>query len=131
MAPLLNTTELFAAVASKPKPLMITVEAPATRVVVLLVIEGTTVATLIGAPFATVFDVTTAVRSPALVGFVENVTSIEVALAVVTVPTAPLLKVTLLLEAVKSKPDPLIVIVLKPAFWLLLLLVTTGRAVAT
>ena len=52
---------------------------------------------------------TTAVRLPTAVGSVENVTVSEVAVAAVTVPTAPSLKVTVLLPAVGSKPKPLIV----------------------
>ena len=39
---------------------------------------------------------TTAVSEPAVAGFVENVTVIEVAVAAVTSPIAPLLKVTVL-----------------------------------
>ncbi len=54
--------------------------------------------------------VTTAVRLPAVVGLVENVTVSAVEVAAVTVPTAPLLNVTVLLAAVGSKPKPLIVI---------------------
>lgn len=57
------------------------------------------------------FVVTTAVRLPAEAGFVENVTVSDVDVAAVTVPTAPLLKTTELLEAVASKPKPSIVIV--------------------
>lgn len=45
MAPLFNTTELFARVVSKPKPLMVTVVALARRLLVLLVTTGVTVAT--------------------------------------------------------------------------------------
>ena len=44
-----------------------------------------------------------------MVGLVENVTVSEVAVAAVTVPTAPSLNVTVLLAAVGSKPKPLIV----------------------
>lgn len=76
-------------------------------------------------------EVTTAVKLPAVVGFVEKVTVNDVAVAAVTVPTAPLLNVTELLAAVKSKPVPLIVIVLASAASPDVLLVTTGRVVAT
>lgn len=75
--------------------------------------------------------VTRAVKLPALVGLVVNVTTSWVAVADVTVPTAPLLNTTVLLAAVKSKPKPAMVTVLAFAAKLLVLLVTTGRAVAT
>ena len=54
--------------------------------------------------------VTTADKVPAEVGLVDNVTVSEVGVAAVTVPTAPLLNETVLLLAVVSKPEPLIVI---------------------
>ena len=66
-----------------------------------------------------------------MVGLVENVTVSEVAVAAVTVPTAPLLKTTVLLAAVGSKPKPLMVIVVALAARLAVLLVTTGVTVAT
>lgn len=75
--------------------------------------------------------VTTAVRLPIDVGFVEKVTVSSVAVAVVTVPTAPLLKVTELLAAVVSKPVPAIVIVVALAPKAAVLLVTVGFTVAT
>ena len=53
---------------------------------------------------------TIAVRVPA-VGFVENVTVSEVAVADVTAPTAPLLKATTLSSAVVLKLVPAIVMV--------------------
>ena len=46
-------------------------------------------------------------RFPTDVGLVENVTVSEVAVAAVTVPTAPLLKTTVLFTAVVLKPYPL------------------------
>ncbi len=55
----------------------------------------------------------------------------EVAVAAVTVPTAPSLKATVLLAAVVSKPKPLMVIVVALAARLAVLLVTTGVTVAT
>jgi len=55
----------------------------------------------------------------------------DVADAVVTVPSAPLSKVTMLLAAVVSKPTPLIVTVAASAARLVVLLVTTGTTVAT
>lgn len=131
IAPLLKTMELFAGVASKPKPSMTRVETLASRSLVLLVTTGVTVATCTAGPLAMVLEVTTAVKLPAVVGLVEKVTVNEVAVAAVTVPTAPLLNVTELLAAVKSKPVPLIVIVLASAASPDALLVTTGRVVAT
>src|SRR5262249_15819585 len=82
-------------------------------------------------PLLSEFVVTLADRLPAFVGFVENETVSEVAVEEVTVPTAPLLKVTVLLPAVVSKPRPLIVMLLALAARLLVLLVTTGVTVAT
>jgi hypothetical protein len=62
---------------------------------------------------------------------VEKVTTSSVAVAAVTVPTAPLLKTTVLLAAVKSKPKPLMVTVSALAAKPVVALVTTGRAVPT
>ena len=47
-----------------------------------------------------------AVRLPAVVGVVENVTVSAVEVAAVTAPTAPSLKVTVSEAAVGSKPEP-------------------------
>lgn len=74
---------------------------------------------------------TTAVNNPALSGLVEKVTTKLVAVAEVTVPTAPLLKVTVLLPAVVLKPKPLMVTVVAFNAKLLVLAVTTGRTSAT
>ena len=75
--------------------------------------------------------VTTAVRLPTAAGFVENVTVSAVGVAAVTVPTAPLLKATVLWAAVGSKPKPSMVTVVALAARLAVLLVTTGVIVAT
>lgn len=75
--------------------------------------------------------VTIAVRLPIEVGFVENVTKREVAVAVVTVPTAPLLKTTVLLAATVSNPAPVMVTVEALAPIAEVLLVTAGATVAT
>lgn len=76
--------------------------------------------------------VTIAVRLPAALGFVEKLTVSEVAVAAVTVPTAPLLNWIVLLDGVvASKPKPLIVIVAALARRFEVLLVTTGLTVAT
>ena len=89
-------------------------------------------ATATGEPLLRVFVVTTAERSPAVVGLVENVTVSDVAVAEVTVPTAPSSKVTVLLLAVLSKPKPLIVTVLAlAANRREELSVSTGMTVAT
>ena len=69
---------------------------------------------------------TDAVRFPTDAGFVESVTVRTVAVAVVTVPMAPLLSVTVLFEAVVSKPNPLIVMVEAFAARFAVLTVTTG-----
>ena len=68
---------------------------------------------------------------PTAVGFVENVTVSDVAVAVVTVPTAPLLNTRVLLPAVGSKPKPLMITVVASEERLVVTLVTTGATVAT
>lgn len=109
-APLLRTTELLAAVGSKPKPLITNVAAFTAMCAALVVTTGITIATSIGAPLLILFVVTTAVRFAAVSGRVEKVMVSDVAVASMTVPTAPLLKTTVLLAAVVSNPKPLIVI---------------------
>ncbi len=74
--------------------------------------------------------VTTAVKLPA-VGLVDNVTLSDVAVAEVTVPTAPLLNTTVLSDAVVSKPVPAIVSVFAVASKFVELKVTAGASVAT
>ena len=130
-APLFSVTELFAIVGLKPKPLITTDDPFAARFVVLLVTTGITVATLTAEPFSRVLVVTTAVRSPAVVGEVDSVIVNEVAVAAVTVPSASLLNTTSLLAATGSNPNPEIVIVVAFAARLALLAVTTGMIVAT
>ena len=76
-------------------------------------------------------DVRTAVKLPALTGFVEKVTVRDVAVAVVTVPTAPLLKTMMLLAATVLKPKPAITILLALRARLAVFAVTTGVTVAT
>ncbi len=131
MAPLFSCTVFSAAVVEKPKPLIVTVDASAARLAVATVTTGVTVATCTGAPLLLELVVTTAVRMPAVVGLVVNVTVNEVAVAAVTLPTAPLLNTTVLLAAVVLKPKPLIVIVAALAARFDVLLVTTGTTVAT
>src|SRR5207248_1198434 len=112
-------------------PLMVIVDAVRARFAVLPVTTGVTVATCTGAVLATPLLVTVAVRLPAVAGLVENVTVSEVAVAAVTVPTAPPLKVTELFAAVGSKPKPLMVTLAALAARFVVRLVTTGRTVAT
>lgn len=124
---LLKATVLFPAVGLNPKPLIVNVVPLIAKAVVALVTTGVTVAICTALPLATPLVVTTAVKLPAVVGLVLNVTVIEVADALVTAPTAPLLNTTVLLPGVVSKPVPLITTVEasaasdKPAFAL-----TTG-----
>jgi hypothetical protein len=93
---------------------------------------GVILATATAEPLLRVFVVTTAVSSPAVAGLVEKVTVNEVAVAAVTVPTALLSNVTVLLLAVLSNPKPLMVTVLAlAANRLEELSVTTGMTVAT
>ncbi len=72
-------------------------------------------------------EVTTAVRLPRD-GAVAKVTVNWVAVALETVPTAPLLKVTVLLAAVASNPVPAMVRVVALIARLLVLKVTVGAA---
>lgn len=72
-----------------------------------------------------------AVRFPDVVGFVVNVTVRLVAVAAVTMPDVPLLKVTTFLDGTASKPNPLIVSVAEFAARFPLPAVITGVTVAT
>lgn len=113
-------------VESNPKPAIVIVAALARRFEVLLVTTGLTVATCTPDPLARLFVVTMAVRLPIVSGAVSNPTVIDVAVDEITVPTAPLLNVTVLLAAVVSKPSPAITTVAAFAARLAVLLVTTG-----
>lgn len=77
--------------------------------------DGMTVATCTAEPLDLLLVVTTAVMLPTEVGRVVKVNVNVVAVADDTVATAPLVKVTELLEAEESKPKPLIVSVVLPA----------------
>ena len=88
-APLLKTRELLPGVVSKPNPLIVNVAALAAKLTVRLVTIGMTVAACTADPLLTPFVVTTTVKLPALIGFVEKVTLSVLAVAAVTVPTAP------------------------------------------
>src|SRR5437868_1477854 len=96
-APSLKATVLLAGVELKPKPLIVIVFELMGKLAALAVTTGVTVATCTGAPLLPLPLVTTAVKLPAAVGFVEKVTVSDVAVEVVTVPTAPSLKTTVLL----------------------------------
>ena len=87
-------------------------------------------ATCMGVPVFTPLEVTTAVKEPAL-GRVLKVIVRAVPVAAETVPTAPLLNKTVLLAAVVSKPNPLIVMVVADKARFDVLVVTIGRTVAT
>ena len=130
--PLLNSIVLFASVvASKPKPLISSVPSAA-RLVALAVTTGTTVATL-AAAVPTKFPVvkTWAVKSPTAVGLTVNATVSDVLVLAVTVPTAPLLKLTVLLLGVELKPTPVITTWLALMASGLLLIATVGITLAT
>lgn len=73
---------------------------------------------------------TTAVKLPTVVGLTESVTVKTVEVALVTVPTAPLLKTTVFCSSVVSKPAPLIVIVSELMASAVELDVTAGLTVA-
>ena len=132
-APLLNTTVLLAPEfeVSKSKPRMVIELEFAARLLALCSTTGATVATCTAEPLLTPLVVTVAVRLPTALGIVEIDTVSAVAVAFVTVPTAPLLKATVLLAAVVLKPLPLIVSVAAFAARLAVLAVTAGAILAT
>ena len=89
-------------------------------------VPATTFATCTALPLLDPLLVTTAVRLP-IDGAVFIVTVNWVAVALATVPV-PLLKVTVLLEAVVSKPVPVMISVVAVAARLLVFEVTVGAA---
>ena len=95
------------------------------------VTTGDSVPTSTAEPLLSPLVVTMAVKLPAVVGFLENVTVSDVAVAAVTFPIAPLLKTTELFAGVGSKPKPSITIVLALAAIESSLVVTIGVTVAT
>ncbi len=107
-APLLNTTVLLPAVVLNPKPRIVMVMAVEEMAAVLTVTEGITAATWTAAPLEIELVVTTAVKLPRALGLVPRLTVSDVAVAAVTVPTAPLLNTTVFRDAIGSKPNPLI-----------------------
>jgi hypothetical protein len=107
VAALLTKETVFCeGVALKPLPLMVIVLLLASRLAVLPVTTGATVATCTKAPLLARPTVTEASSSPEALGGVANVTVSEVGVAEVTVPaTAPSSKVTWsLLSVVGSNP---------------------------
>ncbi len=108
-APLLKTTVFCSSTVSKPTPPMTMVLELIPRAVELDVTAGLTVATCTGEPLPMELLVTTAVRSPTAVGAVVIVTVKDVAVALDTVPAAPLLNTTELFAAVGLKPRPAMV----------------------
>lgn len=104
-APESNTTVLFAAVVSNPKPTISTCEALALScALAFAVTTGETPATTTFEPLLIELVLTEALSKPASVGLFARVTVSDVADAVVTEPVAPLSNVTTLLAAVGSKP---------------------------
>lgn len=77
------------------------------------------------------FVVTTAVKLPDAEGWLASFTVSVVGVAAVTLPAAPLLRVTVLLAKVESKPKPLMVSMVVPAETAVVALVTNGLTVAT
>jgi hypothetical protein len=130
-APLLRVTVLLPAVVSKSKPLIVTVVELAARLFALALTAGVTVATCTAEPLLTPLVVTVAAKLPTADGMVEIVTVSDVAVEEVTVPTAPLVKETVLLAGVVLKPLPAIVSVVALAASAAVLAVTVGPIVAT
>lgn len=128
---LLKTIVLREAVVSNPKPLIVIKDALAAKLDVFVVGKGVTVATCNAGPLLKLLVVTTAVKLLAEVGLMPKVTVNTVAVAAVTVPTAPLSNKTVLFPAVVLKPKPFIVSVAALADKFSVLLVTTGFTVAT
>lgn len=92
---------------------------------------GTDEATCTALPLDWLFVVTIAVSVPAVVGLTESVTVNAVDVALVTVPTAPLLNTTVFCDGVESKPTPFITIEPELIARLVELAVTAGLTVAT
>ena len=99
-------------------------------VIVAWVAVPKTLATWTALPLVPPKEVTTAVRLPVALGCVLKVMVNWVAVALETVPTAPLLKVTVLLAAVVSNPVPAMVRVVALMARLLVFKVTVGAIFA-
>ena len=115
IAPSLKTTELLPAIGSNANPLSTILDALMAIGVALIVTDGVTRATCKAEPLDFELVVTDAVKSPTLVGREESETVRVVAVAAVTLPAAPLLRVRVLLLGVVSNPNPLMVSVVAPA----------------
>ena len=126
--PLLKVTRLLPAVVLNPVPAMVRVVALIARLFVFKVTVGaaTMVATCTGMPLVPPKDVTIAVRLPIMLGGVVKFTVNEVALAEVTLPTAPLLKVTVLLPTVSNPVPAMVSVVALIARLLVVFKVTVG-----
>jgi len=85
-------------------------------------------ATCTAMPLVPPKDVTTAVRLPMVVGGVVRFTTNLVAVAEVTLPTAPLLKVTVLFAAVVLNPVPAMLRVVALIARLFVFKITVGAA---
>ena len=132
----LTTVKLVAAIppmvtpvtSLKERPLMVIVVpppvGPAAGEILVMVGTPTMLATGTSPPLLTPFVVTTAPKVPG-VGAVLRVTVSWVAVALVTVPV-PLLRTTVLLAAIVSKPAPVMVSVVALIARLLVLGVTVG-----
>ena len=112
----------------KERPLMVMVVpppvGPAAGEILCMIGTSTMLATGTSSPLLIKFVVTTAPKVPA-VGAVLRVTVSWVAVALVTVPV-PLLRATVLLAAIVSKPAPVMVSVVALIARLLVLGVTVG-----
>lgn len=113
----------------KERPLMVMVVpppvGPAAGEILVTLGTSTMLATGTSLPLLIPFVVTTAPRVPR-VGGVLKVTVSWVAVALVTVPVPPLLRATVLLAAIVSKPAPVMVSVVALIARLLVLGVTVG-----
>ena len=128
-APPAKATVLLLIAGLKPYPLITRFVPLSDRLLVLAVTTGLIVATWAAVPL-TPFVLTVAIRLPAI-GLVEIATVSDVSVESVTVPTAPLLNVTLLLAAVVSKPVPAMVRVVRFAARLVVAELMTGFSEAT
>ena len=128
--PLLKVTRLLPAMVLNPVPAMVSVVALIARLLVVFKVTvgaATMVATCTAMPLVPPKDVTIAVKLPIMLGGVVKFTVNEVVVAEVTLPTAPLLKVTVLLPTVLN-PVPAMVSVVALIARLFVFKVTVGAA---
>ena len=118
----------------KEEPLIVMVVppaiGPAAGEILVTIGASTMLATSTSLPLLIAFVVTIAVRLPVVVGGGVKLTVNEVVVAEVTLPTAPLLKVTVLLAAMVSNPVPAMVRVVALIARLFVFEVTVGATVA-